>query len=129
MPEGGQPRQHDQQEPPMTGQPLQAVPPSNAGPGVTATAHPGFFEKVGAALHHGEEEVKHAAQVLEGDAAKAREFYLEHAAGAHELAAVTLRLLQDADPESAALLEQVAARALPVAETAGKLLGAVLTAL
>ncbi len=97
----------------------QAAPPDAPPP-------PGFFDRVADVLHHGETEVKHAAQVVEGDAAKIRAGYLEHAAAAHELAALVLRALKDADPGLAATLEQVAVKALPVAETAARIAGAVL---
>src|SRR6185437_9960347 len=96
------------------------VAPPEAGP-----AHP-FFAKVAGALHHGGEDVQHAAQVIEGNAASVRAYYLDHAATAHELAALTLRLLKDASPEDAAALEQVVAKALPVAETAARIAWAVL---
>lgn len=87
---------------------------------------PGFFDRVADVLHHGEEGAKHAAQVIEGDAVRIRAGYLEHAAAAHELAALVLRALKDADPALAATLGQIAVKALPVAETAARIAGAVL---
>lgn len=105
------------------------VPEAAAPAPPAAPAHPGFLDRVGAALHHGEAEVKHAAAAIEGDTAALRVYYLEHAAAAHELAALALRTLQDADPAEAAVLEQIVVKVLPVAETAARIAGAVLAAL
>jgi len=103
----------------------QAPAPAPAAP----VQHPGFLDRVGAALHHAEADAQHAAQVIGDDAAKAKALYLEHAAQVHEMTALALRALQAADPAEAATLEQIVARVLPVAETAARITGAVLAAL